>query len=252
MLDEGDRDTGVSRAGGAPDAVQVHLLVLGAVVVHDVRDVLDVEATRGDLGRDEHSGPALTEAVQVALAHRLLQVAVDRDRLAAESLEVLDETVGHVLRADEHVDVAAFGRLEDACQQARLVHPVDLHEVLVHVRCGLTLGEVRAGERRADHVAARHAHDRGRHRRAEQHRVPVDRAGLDEPLDVGQEAHVEHLVSLVEDERAHVGEVERAAVEVVDQPARRPDDDVHAALERCGLLLVGRSAVDGDGADPER
>ena len=51
---------------------------------------------------------------------------------------------------------------------------------------------------------------------------------LQQPLDVGQEAEVEHLVGLVEDQRVHVGEVEGAAVGQVDQAAGRADDDVDA------------------------
>ena len=251
MLDEGDGDPCTSRTGGPPDAVQVHLLVLGAVVVHDVGDVVDVETARGDLGRDQHADLPVTEAVEVALACRLTEVAVDRDGLGAELTEVLDEAIRHVLRADEHVDVAAVRCLEDAREQPRLVHTVDLHEVLVDVRCGLALGEVGSRERRADHVAPTHADDRGRHRRAEQHRVPVGRARLDEPLDVGQEAHVEHLVGLVEHERTDVRQVEAATVEVVEESSRCADDDVHAGLQRLRLLLVGGAAVHGDGTDAE-
>ena len=70
-----------------------------------------------------------------------------------------------------------------------------------------------------------------------------------EPLDVGQEAQVEHLVGLVEHERVHVREVERAAVGQVDQATGRADDDVDAGLERVELGVVADAAVDGQ--DPE-
>ena len=67
--------------------------------------------------------------------------------------------------------------------------------------------------------------------------------------DVGQEAEVEHLVRLVEHQRVDVGEVERAAVGEVDQPARRTDDDVDAGLERVELRVVADAAVDGEDAE---
>ena len=59
---------------------------------------------------------------------------------------------------------------------------------------------------------------------------------LEQLLDVGQEAEVEHLVGLVEDQRVHVGEVERPAVAQVDQAAGRADDDVDAgwSASSCG------------------
>ena len=65
-------------------------------------------------------------------------------------------------------------------------------------------------------------------------------------LDVGQEAQVEHLVGLVEHQRAHVAQVEEALLGQVDQPTRRADDDLDAALQRLDLRLVGPAAVDAD------
>ncbi len=50
------------------------------------------------------------------------------------------------------------------------------------------------------------------------------------------EAHREHLVGFVEDERFDVRRVERAAANVIEHAARRSDDDLRAALERVDLF----------------
>ena len=63
-------------------------------------------------------------------------------------------------------------------------------------------------------------------------------------LDVLGEAHLEHLVGLVEDEEAQLGEVEGALLEVVHDAAGRADDDVHAATQRGELDAVALAAVD--------
>ena len=99
------------------------------------------------------------------------------------------------------------------------------------------------------HVGARQRDDRGRHGRREQHRLPGLGGLLEQALHVGQEAEVEHLVGLVEDERLHVRDVERAAVHQVDQAPRRTDDDLDAGGQRVELALVGDAAVDGEDAD---
>ena len=52
--DEQDRLAAAAGAAGAADAVDVALDVVGDVVVDDVADALDVEAARGDVGRDQH------------------------------------------------------------------------------------------------------------------------------------------------------------------------------------------------------
>lgn len=68
-------------------------------------------------------------------------------------------------------------------------------------------------------------------------------------LDVGEEAQVQHLVGLVQNERADVAEVELLLAREVEQPARGADDDVDALLERFDLRLVGPAAVDGEHPD---
>lgn len=69
-------------------------------------------------------------------------------------------------------------------------------------------------------------------------------------LDVFEEAHVEHLVSLVEDDEADLVELERLAAHVVHQPARRANDDIHR-LGECAQLAVDRlPSVDGNDDGP--
>ena len=95
-------------------------------------------------------------------------------------------------------------------------------------------------------VLLRHPADRGRHRRREQRDLlGVGGVGEDR-LDVLGEAHLEHLVGLVEHEVLQLRQVERALVEVVHDAAGRADDDVHAAAERRQLHAVALAAVDGE------
>ena len=47
-------DARAARAAGAADAVHVVLGDVRQLEVDDVRQLLDVEAARGDVGRDEH------------------------------------------------------------------------------------------------------------------------------------------------------------------------------------------------------
>ena len=85
-------------------------------------------------------------------------------------------------------------------------------------------------------ILARERLDLGRHRRAEEQRLPVLRNLGDDAIDLRREAHVEHAVGLVEHEHLEIVEDDVLALEVVDQPARRRDDDVDAGAQRfsCG------------------
>ena len=72
---------------------------------------------------------------------------------------------------------------------------------------------------------------------------------FEDRLDVLGEAHLEHLVGLVQDEVLEFGQVERALVEVVHDATGRADDDVHAAAQRGQLHAVALTAVDGQDVD---
>ena len=80
----------------------------------------------------------------------------------------------------------------------------------------------------------------------EQHGLPGRRGELQDPLDVGEETQVEHLVGLVEDERRHVRQVEVTLAHQVEEPAGGADHHVHGRAQGLDLGLVGPAAVDGE------
>ena len=73
--------------------------------------------------------------------------------------------------------------------------------------------------------------------------------GGEDPLHFLDEAHLQHLVRFVEHDHADLDEVEAAAVEVIDEPPGRADDDVRAALEALELRNDRRAAVHRQDAD---
>ena len=68
-------------AAGAAHAVDEVLGRLRQVVIHDVRDAFDVDAARGDVGRDQHAVVPVLEALERLVALALAAVAVDARRL---------------------------------------------------------------------------------------------------------------------------------------------------------------------------
>src|SRR3712207_2395716 len=106
-VDERDRDAGAAGAAGAADPVHVGLLVLGALVVHDVADAGDVDAPGGDVRGDQDVDLAAAEGAQRLLAGALAEVAVHGGR----GEPALDQLVGHLLGG-------ALGAAEDHHQAA--------------------------------------------------------------------------------------------------------------------------------------
>src|SRR5688500_14858974 len=94
-------------APGAADTVNVILRHHREVEVDDHRQSLDVEAARGNVGRDEDARPAELEVLKGAHACILALVAVDGFHAKSRSRQVTAEPVGSVLRFAENQCLSA-------------------------------------------------------------------------------------------------------------------------------------------------
>mmetsp|Transcript_5239 Transcript_5239/g.18618 ORF Transcript_5239/g.18618 Transcript_5239/m.18618 type:complete len:240 (-) Transcript_5239:642-1361(-) len=70
--------------------------------------------------------------------------------------------------------------------------------------------------------------------------------GVEDLVELVLEAHVQHLVRLIEDGEVELGDVELPFLDQVVCAPGRADDDVYSAPERVDLGPVGRAAVDAD------
>ena len=167
-----------------------------------------------------------------------------------------------VHRLGQHVDLGACAAehegglrrldVEDPTERGGLVGALDDVRPLRDQRRAVGAG--RSAHRDAYRVGQETPGDAGdtwRHRGREQHGLALGRQVTEDRLDVLGEAHVEHLVGLVEDHGANAGDVERPATEVVDDPPGGTDDHVDAAFERLQLTVDRLPAVHRDDLDPE-
>ncbi len=83
VITERHGNAGRARPGRAADAVNVRLGNIGDVEVDDVRDVVDIDAPRGDIGCNQHWRAAGLESGQCASPSGLVLVAVNRPGLDA-------------------------------------------------------------------------------------------------------------------------------------------------------------------------
>ena len=112
-----------------------------------------------------------------------------------------------------------------------------------------------AGDLDLDRIAKdrlRQAPDVVREGRREHQVLALRRQQGEDLLDVGQEAHVEHPVGLVEDEDLDLAEVGDPLADEVEQPARRRDEDLDPAAEGLDLGVHRDAAVDDGRAERDR
>ncbi len=243
--DEGDGEPGRAGASGASDAVDVVLGHVRQLVVDDQRQVVDVESARGDVGRDQHLQLAFLERVERLHPRDLALVAVDRRRGQAIALELAREARGAVLGAHEAQHLVQVAGLHQVHEQRALGVLRDLVGALRdRFGGGVALGhfdQLRLVEQLVGELL-----DLVRERCREQQVLPLGghRQQRHDPLDVGNEAHVEHAVGFVEHEHLDLPEVNALVFDVVEQPPRSGDEDLDAGADDLELRLDVDAAVD--------
>ena len=76
-VDECDRHSAVASATCTTNAVQIRLVVLGAFPVNDVRDIRDINSSRGHICSNEYIDLAIAEGAKCLLAGSLAEITMD-------------------------------------------------------------------------------------------------------------------------------------------------------------------------------
>ena len=116
-----DRYTGFPCAARATNAMDVHFGIVGQVIVENMRDVVNVESARGDIGGDQYFELVGAETSKDAFAGILVEVAVNGFGGDAAHDQFVGESGG--LCAGAGKDQRALDRfdLEETCERIGLV-----------------------------------------------------------------------------------------------------------------------------------
>ena len=235
---QGEGMAGQAGTAGATDAMDIILGRERHVEIEYVAHRHDVEAAGGDVRGDQYLDFALLELLQRLHARGLAHVAMQRARVEAMLLQRGLEHRHVALAIAEHDGILDVLFLDQAAQRLALVRFRDDREALDDVLGG------RGRHRNRDFLrvaqkAVGQTLDLRRHGRREEQGLSQRRKGGDDPLDVGNEPHVEHAVGFVDHQDLDVVQQDAAALEMVEQPAWRGDQHVGASLQRA--LLDGEA-----------
>ncbi len=174
------------------------------------------------LARQRHGGKAALDQIGVEVADIVARRAEQHRRLRLVKAQQVDHGVLDIRRRDGD----------------RLIGDVAMAAILAHGRNAQRVALIALGQR----------DDRLGERGGEQEGAPLGRGRVEQRLQLLAKAHVEHFVGFIEHRDLERRQVERAALEMVAQPARRADDHMRAMRQRAPLAR-GVHAADA-GRDP--
>ena len=250
LIAEGVGNPPSSCSRRATDAVDVILGLVRKIVIEHVGDVLDVDASCGDVGRDEERHIPTTEGLEGPNARGLGFVAMDGLSGDASTIELLCQTVRTVLGPSEDDATIDHLRLDQLHEQATLVRLPDEGDVLVDAigggRLGAHVDANRIMEHRRDEIS-----DALRHRCTEQEVLTSLRQEREDPPDVPDEAHVEHPIGLIEHQVGQIGQIEMTLLLQIEQASGCGDEDVDALPEGLDLGHVAHATEDDEASKRE-
>ena len=213
-----------------------------------MRDFRDVQTTRRHIGGDQHLRLAFTEGRQRPFALTLRLVAVDRrDREAPffQQLRQLFRTIFGPAKDDGQF-TGVLGHIFR--QQRGLVALVDEMHALFDL-VGRTARRVCLNADRVGQIGAGQFLHQLRHGGRKQQGLARARQRARNPAQRVDKADVQHLVGLVQNQIFGLGQVDRMAVQQVDQTTRRGDQHVDTAFQTGDLRVDGRATHHAERAD---
>ena len=244
--DDRARRPGAARASGA---VNVAFVIFRRLIEKDVREGRYVDAARGHVRGHEVLQRAALDLVQHGLAAVLGKIRGQFVGAVAEALQHAGHIVHIGLGIAEDDGRGRILRLQQAHEHAILVHGAAGAEQMLHLgHMHFLAGQGQHG--RIGHEfpgQTQHMRRIGGREHAGMHPA-AGQIALDF-LHVRVEADGQHPVGLVKDQHAQGLEIEGAAQQVVEHPARGAHNELRPVAQGVHLLLVAHAAVNGGGPD---
>ena len=101
-VEEGGGDTSVTCTTGTTDTMNIIIDVGGKVIVDDMGDIGDVEATSSNSGCNHDGSVTLTEGLESRFTFSLGSITMNRRSGVIVGDEVVTQDIGHPLGLNEH------------------------------------------------------------------------------------------------------------------------------------------------------
>ena len=203
-----DRFSAGTGAAGSANAVHIVFADIGDFVIHHVRQIVDIDATRCDVGRHQHADLAALKPREGLGACCLALVAVQCHGSDALFVQEVGHMVGTKFGAAKHQHLAPLLGLDDVGQQGFLLLPAHgMHHLFDELHRGVFRRDLNA-LRFVQQLRRQIADLLAEGGRKQQALLFFGHQGQ-HFFHVMDKAHVEHAVGLIEHQHLHRGEVQK-------------------------------------------
>lgn len=232
---------------GTADAMDIVLGKNGNIEIYDVRNSLDIYSASGDICGDHNLEFTAFKTFHRLTALALSAVGVYRDRFNIVTMEPMTDSVGAVLCTRKNKYAVHPALFEHIQQDFHLLFPADGIDMLRNGFDGVSL-LTDLDYFRMNHYSGGEGLYFGRYSSGKEQRLTFLGYSGDDFPHIVDKAHIEHTVGLVENEHFHVPQVDASPAHMVEQSARRSDNDIDAAIEDGKLTPDTYAAVNGNGS----
>ncbi len=235
LADDGGRDAVLACAASTARAVDIDLNVIWEVVVDDMGKVMNINATGCDVGCHENLEVLHLEALHDHVTLNLREVTMEGVSIISVSDKLLGDILSLLAGAAEDDGVDVGNHIDDALESEVTIRGAD--EIIVVLdSVGALIGAANLNLDGVLHVVACDLSDEGGHGGREEECLTGLRSLIENGLEVILEAHVEHLVSLVEDEPTDLINLEDTALNEVDHATGGAYNDLRVRAQLLDLL----------------
>ena len=239
-----NRDASRARACGAANAVHISLRHFRQIKLDDMGHAIHINAACGDIGRHHDRRATITEGSQGGFARILGFIAMDRIGADAILIQLINNPIRPMLGSAENQRATNAFATQQFRQYAALILPIGVNDALRHF-----LGRGRHRRHRHAHRGFQHlirqAVDFHRHGGAEKQRLAFRRHGADQATNGRQKALIEHLIRLIQYQRADMIQPRRTLFQMVLQTAGCGHQHINAAAQRLALTAKANTAENG-------
>ena len=231
-------------AAGSSDPVRIGFGGVGYVEVDYMGDPTNVDSASGNVCSDEDIVAARAKAVHGVVALALGHVPLEADCAMAVPVQLFGESLGSMLRSRKHDCRAAIVAGQHTLEEFLLAVFSDEIQSMVNGFCG---GRIRKFDyMRVDQEVIRETSNFTRHGSRKQEVLPFRGKRADDPLNVGEEAHIEHVISLIQYECLDLVQAQLPLAQQIEHTSRTADDDFRSPAE-VPYLFVNRDPAVNDG-----